>query len=169
MGFEAAMIPLASQLHLRQRSQPSRQAKEKRVNGNQKHNGKGAWENFRPTHASSHSSPGLQRHLLEGKSRHERFGWFSNLAVLFHIHISHLYMDYEEDDDTSFAKWMSSFWGHNVADENERERRAYRKWQTRSIGERRASLPVRLQVKEYEEEGENGCAARKVLEGKKTI
>lgn len=84
--------------------------------------------------------------------------------MLFHIHISHLYMDYEEDDDTSFAKWMSSFWGHNVADENERERRAYRKWQTRSLGERRASLPVRWWVEECEEEREKLEWARRVLE-----
>ncbi|KAH0624991.1 hypothetical protein JD844_032975 [Phrynosoma platyrhinos] len=48
-------------------------------------------------------------------------------------------MDYEEDDDISFAKWMSSFWGHNVADEKEQESRAQRKQQ-----ERRASLPAKL-------------------------
>ncbi|XP_053167348.1 leukemia NUP98 fusion partner 1 isoform X2 [Hemicordylus capensis] len=53
-------------------------------------------------------------------------------------------MDYEEDDDISFAKWMSSFWGHSVTDEKEKESRAYRKPQTRSSGERRASLPAKL-------------------------
>ncbi|XP_034971348.1 leukemia NUP98 fusion partner 1 [Zootoca vivipara] len=51
-------------------------------------------------------------------------------------------MDYEEDDDLSFAKWMSSFWGHSVTDE--RESKAHRKQQTRSLSERRASLPARL-------------------------
>ncbi|XP_044297714.1 leukemia NUP98 fusion partner 1 [Varanus komodoensis] len=53
-------------------------------------------------------------------------------------------MDYEEDDDISFAKWMSSFWGHSVTDEKEKERRAHRKQQARSLGERRASLPAKL-------------------------
>ncbi|NXI59665.1 LNP1 protein, partial [Chloroceryle aenea] len=53
-------------------------------------------------------------------------------------------MEYEEDDDISFAKWMSSFWGHNLIDENEKEGRGYKKHQTRSFHERRASLPARL-------------------------
>ncbi|XP_054830268.1 leukemia NUP98 fusion partner 1 [Eublepharis macularius] len=53
-------------------------------------------------------------------------------------------MDYEEDDDVSFAKWMSSFWGHNVTEENERASRSYRKRQTESLAERRASLPAKL-------------------------
>uniref|UniRef100_A0A8C0HAN9 Leukemia NUP98 fusion partner 1 n=1 Tax=Chelonoidis abingdonii TaxID=106734 RepID=A0A8C0HAN9_CHEAB len=52
-------------------------------------------------------------------------------------------MEYEEDDDISFAKWMSSFWGHSLIDENEKEGRGYRKRQTRAFSERRASLPVR--------------------------
>ncbi|XP_062983784.1 leukemia NUP98 fusion partner 1 [Elgaria multicarinata webbii] len=53
-------------------------------------------------------------------------------------------MDYEEDDDISFAKWMSSFWGHSVTDEKEKESRAHKKHQERSLGERRASLPAKL-------------------------
>ncbi|NWX14870.1 LNP1 protein, partial [Aegotheles bennettii] len=53
-------------------------------------------------------------------------------------------MEYEEDDDVSFAKWMSSFWGHNLIDENEREGRSHKKRQTRSLSERRASLPASL-------------------------
>ncbi|KFP81828.1 Leukemia NUP98 fusion partner 1, partial [Apaloderma vittatum] len=53
-------------------------------------------------------------------------------------------MEYEEDDDISFAKWMSSFWGHNLIDENEKEGRSHKKRQTRPFGERRASLPARL-------------------------
>uniref|UniRef100_A0A8C4W1S8 Leukemia NUP98 fusion partner 1 n=1 Tax=Gopherus evgoodei TaxID=1825980 RepID=A0A8C4W1S8_9SAUR len=52
-------------------------------------------------------------------------------------------MEYEEDDDISFAKWMSSFWGHSLIDENEKEGRSYRKRQTQALSERRASLPVR--------------------------
>uniref|UniRef100_A0A8B9ZPV0 Leukemia NUP98 fusion partner 1 n=1 Tax=Anas zonorhyncha TaxID=75864 RepID=A0A8B9ZPV0_9AVES len=52
-------------------------------------------------------------------------------------------MEYEEDDDISFAKWMSSFWGHNLIDENEKEGRGHKKRQTRHFSERRASLPVR--------------------------
>ncbi|NWZ32906.1 LNP1 protein, partial [Asarcornis scutulata] len=53
-------------------------------------------------------------------------------------------MEYEEDDDISFAKWMSSFWGHNLIDENEKEGRGHKKRQTRHFSERRASLPARL-------------------------
>ncbi|KFQ39670.1 Leukemia NUP98 fusion partner 1, partial [Mesitornis unicolor] len=53
-------------------------------------------------------------------------------------------MEYEEDDDIFFAKWMSSFWGHNLIDENEKESRGYKKHQTRLFSERRASLPARL-------------------------
>ncbi|XP_068016678.1 leukemia NUP98 fusion partner 1 [Melanerpes formicivorus] len=53
-------------------------------------------------------------------------------------------MEYEEDDDISFAKWMSSFWGHNLMDDNEKEGRGYKKRQTRLFSERRASLPARL-------------------------
>jgi len=52
-------------------------------------------------------------------------------------------MEYEEDDDISFARWMSSFWGHSLIDENEKEGRGHKKRQTRSLSERRASLPVR--------------------------
>uniref|UniRef100_A0A8B9QIM5 Leukemia NUP98 fusion partner 1 n=1 Tax=Apteryx owenii TaxID=8824 RepID=A0A8B9QIM5_APTOW len=46
-------------------------------------------------------------------------------------------------DDIFFAKWMSSFWGHNLVDENEKEGRGHKKRQTRFFSERRASLPVR--------------------------
>ncbi|NXX48010.1 LNP1 protein, partial [Tricholaema leucomelas] len=53
-------------------------------------------------------------------------------------------MEYEEDDDISFAKWMSSFWGHSLIDDNEKEGRGYKKRQTRLFSERRASLPARL-------------------------
>ncbi|NXV44024.1 LNP1 protein, partial [Uria aalge] len=53
-------------------------------------------------------------------------------------------MEYEEDEDISFAKWMSSFWGHNLIDENEKESRGHKKRQTRPFSERRASLPARL-------------------------
>nr|XP_009505336.1 PREDICTED: leukemia NUP98 fusion partner 1 [Phalacrocorax carbo] len=53
-------------------------------------------------------------------------------------------MEYEEDDDISFAKWMSSFWGHNLIDENEKEGRGHKKHQTRPFSERRASLPASL-------------------------
>uniref|UniRef100_A0A8C3XYA2 Leukemia NUP98 fusion partner 1 n=1 Tax=Catharus ustulatus TaxID=91951 RepID=A0A8C3XYA2_CATUS len=51
-------------------------------------------------------------------------------------------MEYDEDDDIFFAKWMSSFWGHNLIDE-EKEGRGHKKRQPRVCSERRASLPVR--------------------------
>ncbi|NXE91016.1 LNP1 protein, partial [Menura novaehollandiae] len=53
-------------------------------------------------------------------------------------------MEYDEDDDIFFAKWMSSFWGHNLIDENEKESRGHKKRQTRLCNERRASLPAKL-------------------------
>ncbi|XP_009673553.2 leukemia NUP98 fusion partner 1 [Struthio camelus] len=53
-------------------------------------------------------------------------------------------MEYEEDDDISFAKWMSSFWGHNLIDENDKEGRSHKKRQTQFFSERRASLPAKL-------------------------
>ncbi|NWS72104.1 LNP1 protein, partial [Crotophaga sulcirostris] len=53
-------------------------------------------------------------------------------------------MEYEEDDDISFAKWMSSFWGHNLIDEDEKEGRGHKKRPTRLFSERRASLPATL-------------------------
>lgn len=56
--------------------------------------------------------------------------------------LEHLYMEYDEDDDIFFAKWMSSFWGHNLIDE-EKEGRGHKKRQPRLCSERRASLPVR--------------------------
>ncbi|NWV21817.1 LNP1 protein, partial [Origma solitaria] len=53
-------------------------------------------------------------------------------------------MEYDEDDDIFFAKWMSSFWGHNLMDEKEKEGRGHKKHQTRLCSERRASLPAKL-------------------------
>uniref|UniRef100_A0A8D0BH63 Leukemia NUP98 fusion partner 1 n=1 Tax=Salvator merianae TaxID=96440 RepID=A0A8D0BH63_SALMN len=50
-------------------------------------------------------------------------------------------MDYEEDDDVSFAKWMSSFWGHSVTEENGKDR-AYRKQQARSFGIKCLTVPI---------------------------
>ncbi|NWV75378.1 LNP1 protein, partial [Dasyornis broadbenti] len=51
-------------------------------------------------------------------------------------------MEYDEDDDIFFAKWMSSFWGHNLIDE--KEGRGHKKHLTRLCSERRASLPAKL-------------------------
>ncbi|XP_053791734.1 leukemia NUP98 fusion partner 1 [Vidua chalybeata] len=52
-------------------------------------------------------------------------------------------MEYDEDDDIFFAKWMSSFWGHNLIDE-EKEDRGHKKRQPQLCSERRASLPAKL-------------------------
>ncbi|XP_014741198.1 PREDICTED: leukemia NUP98 fusion partner 1 [Sturnus vulgaris] len=52
-------------------------------------------------------------------------------------------MEYDEDDDIFFAKWMSSFWGHNLIDE-EKEGRGHKKRQPRVCSERRSSLPAKL-------------------------
>ncbi|XP_005524009.1 PREDICTED: leukemia NUP98 fusion partner 1 [Pseudopodoces humilis] len=52
-------------------------------------------------------------------------------------------MEYDEDDDIFFAKWMSSFWGHSLTDE-EKEGRGHKKHQPRLCSERRASLPAKL-------------------------
>uniref|UniRef100_G3VVA2 Leukemia NUP98 fusion partner 1 n=1 Tax=Sarcophilus harrisii TaxID=9305 RepID=G3VVA2_SARHA len=50
-------------------------------------------------------------------------------------------MEYEDDDDVSFAKWMSSFWGHSWTDENEKELRNHRERRAQKIRDRRTSLP----------------------------
>uniref|UniRef100_G1QDP8 Leukemia NUP98 fusion partner 1 n=1 Tax=Myotis lucifugus TaxID=59463 RepID=G1QDP8_MYOLU len=47
--------------------------------------------------------------------------------------------DDDDDDDVSFAKWMSSFWGHSWIEEDERGLRARRGSQ--DTGYRKASLP----------------------------
>ncbi|XP_055450705.1 leukemia NUP98 fusion partner 1 [Psammomys obesus] len=45
----------------------------------------------------------------------------------------------DDDDDVSFAKWMSSFWGHNWKDKDERGLRDHHRPQEASY--RKASLP----------------------------
>ncbi|XP_062032291.1 leukemia NUP98 fusion partner 1 [Lepus europaeus] len=45
----------------------------------------------------------------------------------------------EDDDDVSFAKWMSSFWGHSWREEEERAVRERRR--PRDASDRKASLP----------------------------
>ncbi|XP_074070426.1 leukemia NUP98 fusion partner 1 [Macrotis lagotis] len=59
--------------------------------------------------------------------------------------LNHLHMENEEDDDVSFAKWMSSFWGHSWIDENERELRNHRERRSQDIRKRRISLPCPTQ------------------------
>ncbi|KAM9034419.1 leukemia NUP98 fusion partner 1 [Sarcophilus harrisii] len=55
-------------------------------------------------------------------------------------------MEYEDDDDVSFAKWMSSFWGHSWTDENEKELRNHRERRAQKIRDRRTSLPCPTQI-----------------------
>ncbi|XP_036203055.1 leukemia NUP98 fusion partner 1 isoform X1 [Myotis myotis] len=52
--------------------------------------------------------------------------------------------DDDDDDDVSFAKWMSSFWGHSWIEEDERGLRARRGSQDTSY--RKASLPCPFPV-----------------------
>ncbi|XP_070259614.1 leukemia NUP98 fusion partner 1 [Myotis yumanensis] len=52
--------------------------------------------------------------------------------------------DDDDDDDVSFAKWMSSFWGHSWIEEDERGLRARRGSQ--DTGYRKASLPCPFPV-----------------------
>ncbi|XP_036074578.1 leukemia NUP98 fusion partner 1 [Rousettus aegyptiacus] len=47
--------------------------------------------------------------------------------------------DDDDDDDVSFAKWMSSFWGHSWIEENERRLRDFHGSQDASC--RKTSLP----------------------------
>ena len=47
--------------------------------------------------------------------------------------------DDNDDDDVSFAKWMSSFWGHSWIEEDERGVRDHRGSQDASY--RKSSLP----------------------------
>ena len=55
--------------------------------------------------------------------------------------MNHLYMEHkdDDDDDVSFAKWMSSFWGHSWIEEDERGLRDRRGSQDSSY--RKTSLP----------------------------
>ncbi|XP_004606878.2 leukemia NUP98 fusion partner 1 [Sorex araneus] len=46
----------------------------------------------------------------------------------------------DDDDDVSFAKWMSSFWGHNWVEESERGLRDHRR-RSQDAGYRKTSLP----------------------------
>ncbi|XP_051783164.1 leukemia NUP98 fusion partner 1-like isoform X2 [Erpetoichthys calabaricus] len=55
-------------------------------------------------------------------------------------------MDHDEDEDVNFAKWMSSFWGHSLSEDTDKDRRTSRKRQSRSFCERRASLPCPAQL-----------------------
>ncbi|XP_008846700.1 leukemia NUP98 fusion partner 1 [Nannospalax galili] len=50
----------------------------------------------------------------------------------------------DDDDDVSFAKWMSSFWGHSWRDKDERGLREYQRPQDASY--RKASLPCPFPV-----------------------
>uniref|UniRef100_A0A4W3JUP3 Leukemia NUP98 fusion partner 1 n=1 Tax=Callorhinchus milii TaxID=7868 RepID=A0A4W3JUP3_CALMI len=50
-----------------------------------------------------------------------------------------LSMEQEEDEDIAFAKWMSSFWGHNLVDEGGKDVRARQRRQSKAPAERRAS------------------------------
>lgn len=45
----------------------------------------------------------------------------------------------DDDDDVSFAKWMSSFWGHSWRDKDERGLRDHHR--SREASYRKASLP----------------------------
>ncbi|KAM6222887.1 leukemia NUP98 fusion partner 1 [Rhynchocyon petersi] len=47
--------------------------------------------------------------------------------------------DDDDDDDVSFAKWMSSFWGHSCTEEDERKLRERHRLQASSY--RKTSLP----------------------------
>ncbi|XP_042190507.1 leukemia NUP98 fusion partner 1 [Callorhinchus milii] len=53
-------------------------------------------------------------------------------------------MEQEEDEDIAFAKWMSSFWGHNLVDEGGKDVRARQRRQSKAPAERRASCPAQL-------------------------
>ncbi|KAL4656871.1 leukemia NUP98 fusion partner 1 [Arapaima gigas] len=54
-------------------------------------------------------------------------------------------MDNDEDDDGNFAKWMSSYWGHNATDKGRERRYGFRR-QIRPQRDRRASLPSPAQL-----------------------
>lgn len=55
--------------------------------------------------------------------------------------LNHLCMEHKDDDDedVSFAKWMSSFWGHSWREEEERAARDRRR--SRDASYRKGSLP----------------------------
>uniref|UniRef100_A0A4W4EGQ2 Leukemia NUP98 fusion partner 1 n=1 Tax=Electrophorus electricus TaxID=8005 RepID=A0A4W4EGQ2_ELEEL len=50
-------------------------------------------------------------------------------------------MDNEDDDDSNFTKWMSSYWGHGAGeDQTKEQKRSFRRPRSTTVG-RRASLP----------------------------
>ncbi|XP_049714614.1 leukemia NUP98 fusion partner 1 [Elephas maximus indicus] len=49
--------------------------------------------------------------------------------------------DDDDDDDESFAKWMSSFWGHSWTEEDERRLRLRERHRSQAAGYRKTSLP----------------------------
>lgn len=60
------------------------------------------------------------------------------LDIWNHLNMEHKDDD-DDDDDVSFAKWMSSFWGHSWIEENERRQRDLHGSQDASC--RKTSLP----------------------------
>ncbi|TRY58419.1 hypothetical protein DNTS_002047 [Danionella cerebrum] len=55
-------------------------------------------------------------------------------------------MDNEDDDDGNFTKWMSSYWGHGVGEEHDKERKRSFRRPSRKKADRRASLPCMSQL-----------------------
>ncbi|XP_026854675.2 leukemia NUP98 fusion partner 1 [Electrophorus electricus] len=55
-------------------------------------------------------------------------------------------MDNEDDDDSNFTKWMSSYWGHGAGeDQTKEQKRSFRRPRSTTVG-RRASLPCMSQL-----------------------
>ncbi|XP_029003395.1 leukemia NUP98 fusion partner 1 [Betta splendens] len=55
-------------------------------------------------------------------------------------------MDNDEDDDSNFTKWMSSYWGHGVDAGHSRDRKRSFRRPSNTHCDRRASLPTASQL-----------------------
>ncbi|XP_051233627.1 leukemia NUP98 fusion partner 1 isoform X1 [Dicentrarchus labrax] len=54
--------------------------------------------------------------------------------------------DNDEDDDGNFTKWMSSYWGHGAESRHSRERKRSFRRPSKTLPDRRASLPTVSQL-----------------------
>uniref|UniRef100_A0A3Q2V574 Leukemia NUP98 fusion partner 1 n=1 Tax=Haplochromis burtoni TaxID=8153 RepID=A0A3Q2V574_HAPBU len=55
-------------------------------------------------------------------------------------------MDNDEDDDSNFTKWMSSYWGHGPDAVHSRERKHSFRRPSKTQVDRRASLPTAVRT-----------------------
>ncbi|XP_032206842.1 leukemia NUP98 fusion partner 1 isoform X1 [Mustela erminea] len=83
--------------------------------------------------------------MLKPNPQYDVWRWSLWVGQAFD-NLNHLHMEHkdDDDDDVSFAKWMSSFWGHSWIEENERGLRDHHGPQNAT--HRKTSLPCPFPV-----------------------